>query len=185
MRALFKNPRARRPSDFYPTLDPNAVRALCPVLGWGEPANGWWPADVWEPAAGEGHMARALRVEGFDVVETDLEEYEGGGLGGLDFLAFKKPLARSIITNPPFSLAVEFIEHSFALGIEYLALLLKTDFWCAAKRTALYNAHTPTQIAFLNWKVDFTGEGAPPMTMSWHIWTPDPPRAPIVIRRPS
>lgn len=178
MKALFKDARPRRKSDFYPTLDPHVVPALS-ALAVG------WPLDVWEPAAGEGHMARALWNEGFEVVATDLEDYDFSGMGGLDFLAFDKPLAPSIITNPPFSLAAEFIEHAKRLGVSHFAFLLKSDFWCAERRRALFERRPPTQIAFLAWKPDFTGEGAPPMTMAWHIWTPDPPRPPIVLRRPS
>jgi len=167
--------------DFYPTLDPYVVPALWRVL-----VGDTWPGDVWEPAAGEGHMARALAAVGLHVTATDLEDYEGGGMGGLDFLAFEKPLAPSVITNPPFSLAAEFIDHALGkLGVRYLALLLKADFYCAAKRADAYDARPPTQIAYVAWRVDFTGEGQGPLNVAWYIWTPDPPRPPIVLRRPS
>lgn len=180
MKALFKEPRPRRKSDFYPTRDPHAVAVLNPLtVGW--------PQDVWEPAAGEGDLVRALEDIGLRVTATDLEDYDGGGLGGLDFLKFERPLAPAIITNPPFSLASEFIDHALGkLGVRYLALLLKSDFWCAASRLPLWAKYPPSLIAYMCWRVDFTGDGAAPMTTAWHIWTPDHvgPTAVCLLGRP-
>lgn len=168
MRALFKEPRARRASDFYPTRDPAVIPAL-DMSG----ALGDWPVEIWEPACGEGDMSCALEARGYRVTSTDLLDEYNYGLGGLDFLAFKRPIAPSIITNPPFGLADEFIAHARgALEIQFLALLLKVDFFSAASRLDGWEKDPPKWILPLTWRVDFTGYGSPPMNCMWVVWTP-------------
>lgn len=168
MKALFPDARPRRKSDFYPTRDPRVVPALRPFLVG-------WPSPIWEPAAGECHLTNSICQDcGFEVVSTDLEDYaEGNALGGMDFLKFTKPLGPSIITNPPFGLADEFIAHARdALKVRYLALLLKVDFFSAARRLATFERDPPTWVLPLTWRVDFTGDGSPPMNCMWVVWTP-------------
>ena len=83
---------------------------------------------VWDPASGSGQMARALKAAGLQVLATDIAT-------GQDFL-----LAKAIITNPPYALAQEFIEHALELtkpdGI--VAMLLRTDFDHAKTRQHLF-----------------------------------------------
>ena len=179
MRPLFKEPQARRKSDFYPT-PPEATVAL---LASG--AVDTFPRHVWEPSCGAGDMARPLLAGGFRVEASDLED-QGYGLPEIDFLGTTRPFAPAIITNPPFILAAEFITHTWALGIAYLALLLKADFFCAARRAALFESRPPAQILNLTWKPDFTGQGAPPMTCAWFVWRPDSTAARVsMLRRPA
>ena len=61
-------------------------------------------ATIWEPAAGSGLRVEALRCAGFAVIATDIAT-------GDDFLLSKANGAAAIITNPPYALAQEFIEH--------------------------------------------------------------------------
>lgn len=78
--------------EFYPT-PPEAVRALLSVEQF--------QGDIWEPACGDGAISRELIKAGHRVVSTDLID-RGFGTGGQDFLKSKHPLARNIITNPPY-----------------------------------------------------------------------------------
>lgn len=88
-----KRPLSRRaPLEFYPT-PPEAVRALLSV----EQFNG----DIWEPACGDGAISRVLEEAGYSVVSTDLVN-RGFGKGDHNFLKSDRPLARNIITNPPY-----------------------------------------------------------------------------------
>ena len=73
----------RAPFEFYPT-PPEATRALLAAESFKGP--------IWEPACGDGAIARELRAAGYDVVATDLVDY-GYGEGGRDFLAEPRPLA--------------------------------------------------------------------------------------------
>src|ERR1700759_147425 len=55
----------------------SSARALPKLVGW--------PRRVWEPACGDGGIARPLERGGFRVVGTDLVD-RGYGFGGVDFL---------------------------------------------------------------------------------------------------
>ncbi|SFL43618.1 hypothetical protein SAMN04488036_11513 [Shimia haliotis] len=78
--------------EFYPT-PPEAVRALLSVERF--------DGSIWEPACGDGAISKVLIEAGYQVVSTDLID-RGYGQGGLNFLKSTKPLAKNIITNPPY-----------------------------------------------------------------------------------
>ncbi|WP_273281325.1 hypothetical protein [Pseudooceanicola atlanticus] len=82
----------RAPLEFYPT-PPEATRALLSVETFDGP--------IWEPACGDGAIASELTKAGYQVTATDLVD-RGYGEGGYDFLKSEKPLAKHIITNPPY-----------------------------------------------------------------------------------
>lgn len=154
----------RRENDFYPT-PPEPTVALLPHLKD-------WPRRAWEPACGDGGIAKPLERGGFDVVGTDLVD-RGYGTGGVDFMQTTALLAPSIVTNPPFGkLAHPFIEHALDLGVGHMAMLLNLNFWSAAKRTKLWNRRRPSHIVALNWRPDFTGAGSPYFNCSWTLWAP-------------
>ena len=84
--------RGRAAFEFYPT-PPEATRALLSV----EKFDG----DIWEPACGNGAISKELIAAGYRVISTDLIDRQFGQ-GGHDFLKSEKPLAKHIITNPPY-----------------------------------------------------------------------------------
>jgi hypothetical protein len=160
-----KSAADRNFSDFYPTPE-EVTRALMAHLQL--PAG----TAIWEPAAGEGHMERALKTLGYSVDCSDLNTYDG-----VDFLTTETTRAPWIITNPPFSLSEEFIRHSHDLlkGVEGsgFAMLLKSQYWHAAKRTDLFSVIQPTYILPLTWRPDFLfgkKSGSPTMDVQWSVW---------------
>lgn len=158
------NPRTgRQKDDWYPT-PPDVTRALLSV---------WRPASpvVWEPACGCGAMAREIEGAGLEVVGTDMAD-RGYGEPGVDFLTSPKR-ADCIITNPPFDLAAAFIERAFAIGVQEMALVLKSTYWHAAKRQAIWMRHRPSLILPLLWRPDFLGKGGPTMEIMWCVWGQD------------
>jgi hypothetical protein len=152
----------RQDNDSYPT--PVAVtRALFTI---------WKPSHnlVWEPACGNGVMSKAITRHGYEVYSSD-KNNTGFGASGVDFLWFDTPgCPATIITNPPFNLAEQFIRKAKALGIKELALVLKSTYWHAARRYPLWKFWTPSIIAPLLWRPDFLGLGAPTMEIMWCIW---------------
>lgn len=82
----------REPFEFYPT-PPEATRALLSVERF--------EGSIWEPACGDGAISRELEAAGYEVISTDLID-RGYGTGGVDFLKTTEPLARNIVTNPPY-----------------------------------------------------------------------------------
>ena len=146
----------RKESDFYPT-PPEATVALLKFLGLPPQTH------IWEPACGEGHMVKAMEAMGYKVTGTDIRM-------GYDFLSEPPIPCDWIITNPPFRLAADFIRRCAEYEKPF-ALLLKSQFWNAAKRYKLFLEITPTRILPLTWRPDFTGKGQAMMDMTWNIWT--------------
>jgi hypothetical protein len=75
------------------------------------------PFYVWEPAAGHGNIVNVLREAGHRVVASDIMHYTFELDFEADFLAQTKapPGTELILTNPPYKLATEFIEHALKL----------------------------------------------------------------------
>lgn len=151
--------------DFYPT-PPNVTHALMGFLNLS-------PCTIWEPACGDGAMSTVLESYGHNVVSTDIREDSGFGIGGVDFLTAKSPITcDAIITNPPFAVADQFIRRSIKLA-PIVAMLLKSQYWHAEKRTKLFAEHPPTWILALNWRPDFLNGkrgGSPIMECLWTVW---------------
>lgn len=157
----------REKDDFYPT-PPEATRALLPLITD-------WPKVVWEPACGDGAIARVLEEAGCEVWGADLVD-RGYGDGGADFFKCEMCVAETLITNPPFKLAAEWILHAQRIGVQQMALLLKMTFWNAATRNRVWKAWPPRSIHPLTWRLDFDGRGAPTMDCMWCLWGPYDPR---------
>jgi len=125
---------------------------------------------VQEPACGNGAITTILQKNGFCVISSDINQNPFNEIQ--DFLKLKQARAPSMITNPPFNHAVDFILKSKELGYIYTALLLKSSFWQAANRTRLFNFCRPSAIYALNWRPCFSPERgtAPTMDFIWSIW---------------
>lgn len=106
----------RPENDFYPTPPP-MTEALLSVEKFSK--------DVWEPACGDGAMARVLENHGYTVVGTDVEPRGYGSV--LDFFLSGYTLAPNIITNPPYRLLNDFIERAVVFQPEKIALLCKLN----------------------------------------------------------
>jgi hypothetical protein len=121
---------------------PEATRALLSVETFDGP--------IWEPACGEGAIAKELAASGHQVVSTDRYEYDFGE-AGVDFLAERTPRARHIVTNPPYGqgLADAFMLKALALTRQTggkVALLLNLASLCHPRRTALWRQIPPARI---------------------------------------
>lgn len=152
----------RRQLDLYPT-PPEVTVALMRFLNF--PSG----VSVWEPAAGDGDMADVISQYAFPVYVTDIRD-------GTDFLKSCIDDADWIITNPPFSLAEEFIRHAAELNKPF-AMLLKAQYWHAAKRAKLFEELPPNYILPLTWRPDFFFKerdgkkgGSPLMDVMWCVW---------------
>jgi len=113
------------PDDFQ--TPPEAIEPLLPHL-----VKSW---TIWEPAAGFGWMAQALRDGGHRVVVSD-KYYESEF--SHDFLDLLLPDQDfdCIVTNPPYSLKQQFLERCVQIGTPF-ALLLPLTTLETKKRQAL------------------------------------------------
>ena len=106
-----------RKNDLYET-PAVAVRALLKVE--------CIPLCVWEPCCGPGAIVKELRATGRAVIAHDLVDYGcPDSSAKRDFLMERKSPdgVPAIVTNPPFKLAEEFVEHALELVPEVYMLL--------------------------------------------------------------
>jgi hypothetical protein len=151
---------ARRPLDFFPT-PAEATLALLPLIKR-------WPKEILEPCCGDGAISKVLAAAHYDVLSADIADY-GYSHADNDFFELRAT-TRSIVTNPPFGRAADFIRHADVIGAQRMALLLKVNFWSAASRFSLFSQWRPYLIAPLTWRLDFTGTGAPHTDCMWCLW---------------
>jgi len=155
---------ARKERDLYETPE-WATQALVPHIN-----NRLTPTEiVFEPACGSGKMVRALEAAGFRVTAADIDQ-------GYDFLSFNGTAPDAIVTNPPYELATEFIDHALRITEErkgIVAMLLRTDFDHAKTRGRLFGDHPAFHRKIvltkrIRWFED--SKGSPSFNHAWFIW---------------
>lgn len=142
----------RKENDFYSTPEA-AFKPLLPHLKGG--------IDIWEPASGDGRLVRWLKESGHEAAGDDLAN-------GYDFLKDNR-MRGCILTNPPFSLALQFCEHArrhapeviMLLRLNFLGAQTRYDWWCRNEPSALY---------VLSDRPDFTGGGGDSCEYAWFCW---------------
>jgi hypothetical protein len=145
---------------------PEAIEALLNVEEF--------PGGVWEPACGCGNISKVLIAHRYPVTSTDLYDY-GYGVPGIDFLRTTKRLRSSIVTNPPYSLTREFMEHAMDLRIKKLALLMRLQYLEGGWRARFYQSSHLTRVWVFSYRIGFAIKGAdvPVRKMiayAWYIW---------------
>jgi hypothetical protein len=138
------------------------------------------PVRIWEPAAGDGAMLAPLRTCA-PVLGADVRS-------GNDFLKVSPAPddVDLIATNPPYSLALEFIDHALCLMESrggMTAMLLRTDFDHAKTRQYLVSscsafAKKLVLTKRIRWIADSTG--SPSFNHAWFIWDWQHLRAPTI-----
>lgn len=157
----------REKDDFYPTPEP-ATRALLR-------AEKFTP-QIWEPACGDGAITRVLETAGYEVVSTDLMDRDFG-TSRIDFLMERRLLAPSIVTNPPFKLAEQFVRHALDLGAEKVAMMLRLAWLEGSQRKVLFESTPLARVHVasrrLNMSRGGTDNGAGGGSMiafAWFVW---------------
>jgi hypothetical protein len=161
----------READDFYPTP--------------AEPTRAFLAAEIdrlrdfgtiWEPAAGDGAMVREFRALGLDVVASDLID-RGCGAEIRSFYDFATAPAPAIVTNPPFAECgwgngkARWLKHALdVLDVPYMALLLNWTWPGAGGLAEFWGRNPASRVYLMRWKIDFTGQGAPPMLNGWFVW---------------
>jgi len=128
--ALSRHKLSDRRDDLYET-DQVAVDALLSVERL--------PPKIWEPACARGKIVDVLRAAGHEVIATDLVDYgDPTHIYRRDFLFEPKAPAgcEAIVTNPPYKLASEFVEHALRL-CPFVVMLLRLTFIESQRRRAI------------------------------------------------
>jgi len=84
----------------------------------------------------------------------------------------------SIITNPPFSLALQFAKHATKLA-KKVALLARLQFLESMDRYDFFVTHPPARVYIFSKRISCMPENAPTkrriMAFAWYVWTTPPP----------
>lgn len=161
----------REPNEFYPTpLEP--IRAIIhaeldELRRFGK---------IWGPACGTGVIGQELRAVGLETVDSDLVD-RGCNAEIKSFYDYQEAPAKAILENPPFAECgwgngkARWLKHALdVLDVEYMALLMNWGWPGAGGLGPFYAVHPPARVYLMRWKIDFTGQGAPPMLNGWFVW---------------
>jgi hypothetical protein len=107
--------------DFYPTPESATIALLSRVT---------LSRDIWEPACGEMDISKVLEAHHHCVKSTDITS-------GNDFFGYHEHVECDIVTNPPFSMGLEFVEHALKLTSGKVYMLLPIGFMTSASRRPL------------------------------------------------
>lgn len=164
--------------DFIPT-PPYATRAfyeyVAPEVKRAAPG-----MSAWDPAAGQGHMLKVFEEYRHQKIEgSDLHDH--GGLTMVDDLFIERGTdfldctQRSdlILTNPPYALLNDFIEHGLLRADHCLALLVRVQALEGQQRyKRIFSKTPPTRMAFFSDRIPFkvgkVVRKAP--KMYFHVW---------------
>lgn len=135
---------------------------------------------VWECAVGGGHIADVLKQNGYDVRCSDIVDRGYTDTEVVDFLHTerdKNDFARDIITNPPYSMATEFVKHALDISMDStkVSMFLKIQFLETKKRYELFKEYPPKKIyVFVNrvncGKNGVFGKESSAVCYCWFVW---------------
>lgn len=154
--------------DFFPTPE-WATAALMD--------NEIFKGQIWEPACGDGSMARVLASKGNDVIASDLYD-RGFGEIGIDFLNTQR-VADNIVTNPPYNAAEGFVKIGLRNAKRKFALLLRLAFLEGANRyRTVFSVNPPARIWVFSERITFYPAGAVQKgtgttAYAWFVWDKD------------
>lgn len=177
----------REENDFYAT-NPETVKLFLYEF-WKDNS---FEGDILEPACGQGHISKTLKemLPNFNVMSTDLID-RGYGQGGVNFLTHDYGRTfNTVITNPPFSLAKEFIEKGLKVSDKYVIMLCKIQLLEGIKRKDMF-LNTPLKYVYVHttrqatWKegkpTDSKGKKwATTMCLAWFVWDKEYKGEPII-----
>ena len=166
----------RRESDYYRT-PPEAINTFLDNFQF------LIIEDILEPCAGDGAIIKAIRARerGYYITAVEIrDETENLIESGADqvfiddFLTFPglHPVPGTIITNPPYSIAQEIIEHCFEIAPDAeVIMLLRLAFLESKKRKPFWDKYPVTQLYVLSERPSFTGKGTDATAYAWFVWS--------------
>lgn len=166
--------KEREEHDYYAT-DPKALELLLELEHFSD--------YVWECACGGGHLSEVLKKHGHKVKSTDIIDRGYAGTEIMDFLAVKREelvtdIPRDIITNPPYKLGKEFVEHALDISAEgtKIAMFLKVQFLEGKARRELFNKYPPKTVYVSSSRLlcakngEFKQNEGSAIAYAWYIW---------------
>lgn len=168
--------RARVDNDYYATPY-ETTKALLDIEEF--------QGDFIEPCVGGGHIAEVIKryYPNAKIVGVDIVDRGYPGTTICDYLSYRFEGDFNIITNPPYSLAQDFLEHSMEQLQEgkKVAMFLKIQFLEGIRRKRLFEKYPPKVIHVFSKRQNPWRNGSPvdekgkpwssTMCFAWFIWT--------------
>ena len=114
-----------------------------------------------EPCRGDSRLYDWLKSKGLSTTYTEITE-------DLDFFDWTGPVDL-IFTNPPFSLAAEFIDHA-TTNADTVFMLLRLNYLASIKRYEWWKRNPPVALYVLSKRPSFTGSGTDATDYAWFVW---------------
>lgn len=139
---------------------------------------------IFDPCVGKGHCLKPFRDRGYIVHGVDLierQDYFDNSIkytGGQDFIKRTESIKDNIVSNPPYNMCKEFVEHGMDLLSEnrYMVMLLKLQFLETKKRYELFKKYPPKYVyVFVN-RIGCIPEGegtdstSSAICYAWYVW---------------
>lgn len=164
----------RHELDYYAT-DPIAIREM---LKHRAPPS----KNIWECSCGEGHLTKELEKHGYILKSTDIMK-RADFVEVVDFLKVAKEdngvFNGSIITNPPYKHASEFVEKAMELleDKQEIWLFLKIQFLEGKARKKLFKEYPPKEVWVTSSRIQCAKDGdfekygkGSAAAYAWFIW---------------
>lgn len=158
--------RERQKDDYYAT-DPIAMKLLLEQETFNH--------NILEPSCGEGHLSKVMQSNGYTVESYDLVDR---GFGKQEDFFNITDWNGDVVTNPPYKLAKQFIEHSLEItknGAK-IAMFLKLTFMESKGRKQFFIDNPPKFIYVSSSRIqcaingDFENVGATCIAHAWYVW---------------
>lgn len=137
------------------------------------------PHHIWEPACGRGAIVDILRRHGHTVWATDLCDHGcRESQFKVDFLLERQSRidVEAIVTNPPFSLAQQFVERALSLAPK-VVMLLRLGFLESERRTPILDNGKLARVLVFKKRLPMMhrdGWAGPKsssaMAFAWYVW---------------
>lgn len=140
---------------------------------------------ILEPCCGNGAMAKVLKETGNRVIAYDLYDLGYGKVK--DFFEIKSHQA-NIITNPPFNIAEDILDHALDITDRKVCFLLRSAFMESKKRWhRFYNNRPPTRILVFSSRLSIypassNRQGGGTTSYAWFIWDKGNPKCTTEVR---
>src|SRR5574344_817728 len=139
--------KERETNDFYAT-EGRAAELLLEVEKF--------TPTIWENAVGTGDLADVFIKNGYKVRVSDIIDRGYPNTEIIDFLTYNEPIDTDVITNPPYKIALPFVDHCLDLaqdGIK-VAMFLKLQFMEGKQRKKLFEKYPPKTIYVSSSRID-------------------------------
>ena len=176
VRGEMRKPVYVRSADDWYREPASAVHVLLDVEHFGR--------TIWDPACGAGNVPDTAKARGYQVVGSDLvDRAEGRFITPMDFLEVgrvagfvKAHRVDSIVTNPPFNRAREFVTTALAMGPHKVAVLQRLAWPEGVDRSAWMRQTPLARVWVFPWRLsmppgdsDVTAKGGA-VAFAWYVW---------------